>query len=97
MNGSPEQSLAEIDLKKESPLCRQMAKGQKTSSEEMMKVFGILIEDAPRATEMLYMATMVTALKVNKGDAEEIADKLGIDEKALFMANYEYELRRMRE
>ncbi|WP_026667664.1 hypothetical protein [Butyrivibrio sp. AE2005] len=61
-------------------------------SEEMMKVFGILIEDAPRAAEMLYMATMVTALKVNKGDAEEIADKLGIDEKALFMANYEYEL-----
>lgn len=97
VNGSPEQSLAEIDLKKESPLCRQIAKDQKTSSEEMMKVFGILIEDAPRAAEMLYMATMVTALKVNKGDAEEIADKLGIDEKALFMANYEYELRKMRE
>jgi len=97
VNGNPEQSLTEIDLKKESPLCRQIAKNQKTSSEEMMKVFGILIEDAPRAAEMLYMATMVTALKVNSGDAEEIAGKLGIDEKAFFMANYEYELRKIRE
>ncbi len=97
VNGSPEQSLTEIDLKKESPLCRQIAKNQDTSSEEMMKVFKTLIENAPRAAEMLYMATMVTALKVSDGDAEEIATKLGIDEKDLIMANYEYELRKTRE
>lgn len=97
VNGSPEQSLAEIDLKKESPLCRQIAKNQDASSDEMMKVFKTLIEDAPRAAEMLYMATMVTALKVSDGDAEEIASKLGIDEKDLIMANYEYELRKTRE
>ncbi|MBP3784449.1 MAG: hypothetical protein J6I68_14485 [Butyrivibrio sp.] len=97
VNGSPEQSLAEIDLKKESALCRQIAKHQDVSSEEMQKVFATLIENAPRAAEMLYMATMVTALKVNGGDAEEIAEKLGIDEKDLIMANYEYELRKTRE
>jgi hypothetical protein len=97
VNGSPEQSLAEIDLKKESYLCRQIAKNQETSSEEMMKVFGTLIQSAPRAAEMLYMATMVTALKVNGGDVEEIASKLGIDEKDLVLANYEYELRKTRE
>ena len=97
VDGSKEQALTEIDPKKESPLFRQIAKHQEASAEEMQKVFATLVENAPRAAEMLYMATMVTALKVADGAAEEIAENLGIDEKDLIMANYEYELRKTKQ
>lgn len=88
------QELKEIDFSKASHLCKQIHKSQDTSSEEMKKVFATLIENAPEAAEMLFMATMVTAIKIAGGDTEEIAESLNIDEKDLIMANYEYELRK---
>lgn len=83
------------DPAKASFLCKQIQKNSDESAEEMKKVFGRIIEHDPATAEKIFMVTMVTALKRAGGDTEKLAEDLGVDEKDIIMANYEYELRKI--
>lgn len=83
------------DPAKASFLCKQIQKNSDESAEEMKRVFGRIIEHDPATAEKIFMVTMVTALKRAGGDSEKLAEDLGVDEKDIIMANYEYELRKI--
>ena len=82
------------ELKDASHLQKQIIKRGEQYATGMNALFKEILEQTPDQAEKLYLVTIAIALRVNNGDTSALADKVGLDERDIIMADYEYQLRK---
>ena len=70
-----------------------LSKHSEEFTQELSKSFQNLLEKNPEAAATTFITTIVTTLQVYGGDINKMSEALGIDDRDIAMAEYEFKSR----
>ena len=82
------------EYKDASHLQKQINKRGEQFATGMTALFKEILQESPDQAEKLYLVTIAIALRANNGDTAALSEKVGLDERDIIMADYEYQIRK---